>query len=68
MSSGDMCPSFFSKEHLENLLDTICWFPFAQFFLHDLEGAVVMSNKTEMTEFYSIPSVLMGRGFLDISE
>lgn len=71
MSSGDVCPSVFSEEHLGNLLDILCWFPFmsfAHFFLYDLEGAVVMSNKTEMTEFYSVPMELMGRGFLSISE
>lgn len=41
---------------------------FAHSFLHDLEVVLVMSNKPEMTEFYRVSTVLMGVGYLGISE
>lgn len=40
----------------------------AQSFLRDLEVVMVMSNETKMTEFYRVPTVLMGVGYLGISE
>ena len=71
--SGDMCHSLFWKVRLEYLFDTVCWFSIMNFaqvpFSIVWKKPLVMSNVSEMTGSYRVPTVLMGGGekFLEIS-